>query len=123
MRITLCGSARFEEEFHAWNEKLTMAGHVVYSLAVLPSWKSGNKDWYTPDQKQTLDLAHLAKILHSDSIVVLNRGNYVGDSTRRELEWALMNGKQIYWTEDPDLLHWQHAGNLVNHAPWAPERK
>lgn len=101
MRITLCGSARFEEEFHQWNERLTLANHIVYDLAVHPSRK-GEKNWYGDNESQiktSLDLAHLAKILYSDAIVVLNKGGYFGFSTTREIQWATMLGKKVYWLE------------------------
>jgi hypothetical protein len=97
MRITLCGSAKFEDAFHEWNEKLTLAGHIVYDLAVHPSIKGGEKNWYDEDTKIRLDLAHLGKILNSDAIVVLNVEGYFGDSTKREIAWAKMNGKGIFW--------------------------
>lgn len=97
MKLTLCGSTRFEGMFHHWNQTLTLKGHVVYGLAVYPSFKEGEKNWYTEAQKTTLDLAHLAKILHSDAIVVIDVDEYYGDSTRREIEWARMVGKKVYW--------------------------
>ena len=106
MRITLCGSARFEREFHDWDEDLTMAGHVVYSLAIYPSSKAGVKDWYDEKQKVTLDLIHLAKIDNSDAVVVINVGGYVGQSTAREVEWARIKGKTIYYVEPVEGAGW-----------------
>lgn len=102
MRITLCGSARFEQQFHEWNEKLTLAGHIVYDLSVHQSLK-GNKDWYNEETKIKLDLAHLGKILHSDAIVVLDVNAYTGFSTKREIQWARMCDKEVYWLEDPEV--------------------
>jgi hypothetical protein len=61
MKFTICGSARFESEWHAYNKKLGLAGHISYSLMTFPSVE-GDKSWYTDDEKETLDLAHLAKI-------------------------------------------------------------
>lgn len=104
MRITLCGSARFEKEFKEWNEKLTIAGHVVYELAVHPSQKEGNKDWYDEQTKIMLDLAHLAKIDNSDAIVVIDVDGYVGFSTGREIQWARMKGKRVFWIT-PNRVH------------------
>lgn len=95
MKITLCGSARFESAFHEWNKKLTLAGHVVYSLAVFPSQEQ-EKNWYTERQKQTLDLIHLAKIENSDWIFVLDVGGYVGESTAREIQFAKIMKRGIY---------------------------
>lgn len=97
MKLTLCGSARFEKEFHHWNEALTLAGHVVYSLAVYPSSKGGEKNWYDAAIKQSLDLAHLAKIEESEGIVVINVDNYIGESTIREIEWARLRNKKIFY--------------------------
>ena len=33
-RITLCGSTRFRDAFDFWNTHLTLAGNVVYSVAL-----------------------------------------------------------------------------------------
>lgn len=99
MRITLCGSAKFEQEFKEWNELLTLAGHVVYSLAVYPSDHGGDKDWYTPSEKTMLDLVHKRKIDNSEAILVLNVGGYIGESTQSEILHAVDHGKQVYWLE------------------------
>ena len=101
MIITLCGSARFEPEFKAWNKRLTLAGHVVITLAVYPS-DEGGKEWYTPAQKETLDLVYLQKIDAADAVLILNVGGYVGASTRRELAWARLQGNDVFWLEEPD---------------------
>lgn len=97
MKITLCGSARFEAGFKRWNELLTLDGHVVYSLSVYPSDKIG-KDWYTEDQKKMLDAVHKLKIDNSDAIVVIDEDGYIGESTRSEIEHAKQNGKLVFYT-------------------------
>ena len=102
MRITLCGSAKFEPLFHEWNEKLTLAGHVCYSLAVFPSTKGENKNWYNEDQKTMLDLVHFAKIDNSDGIVVLNKDGYIGFSTNREIKWARLKNKKVFYIDRID---------------------
>jgi len=101
MRVTLCGSTRFEPFFHEWNHKLAVAGHTVYSLSLFGReekdvGKEGNKT-VTEAEKITLDLVHLDKILNSDAIVVINVGDYVGFSTSREIQWARMKGKAVFW--------------------------
>lgn len=97
MNLTLCGSAKFEKEFHEWNEKLTLAGHVVYSLAVFPSTKGNVHEWYDELIKKKLDFAHFAKIDNSDAIVVLDVNFYVGKSTQNEIMWARLKGKKVYF--------------------------
>lgn len=99
MIITLCGSARFEEQFVRANKNLTLAGHVVFGLSVYPSQMEGKKDWYTQEEKGKLDAAHLRKIDASDAIVVLNVEGYVGESTAGEINWAAVHGKRVYYLE------------------------
>ncbi len=114
MKITLCGSTRFMDQYHAWNRWLALQGHVVYSVAT-----SVKGDFSpTDDQKETLDLVHLAKILNSDAILVINclrmpgqykynvdqvkwdllTEAYIGESTKREVKWAKMNHKENMYT-------------------------
>ena len=106
MKITLVGSCRFENEYKFWNELLTLRGHIVYSVAVLPSDKEGLKTWYMDEQKKFLDLVHLKKISESDAILVITRDRfyfseasknnpYIGESTAYEILWAKMNNKLV----------------------------
>lgn len=103
MRITLCGSTRFESLFHEWNHKLACAGHTVYSLSLFgrEATDAGKDDkkTITEQEKITLDLVHLDKILNSDAIVVINLDRYVGFSTAREIQWARMKDKMVFWVE------------------------
>lgn len=99
MIITLCGSARFEQQFKNWNEILTLAGHTVFSLSVYPSDKAGEKNWYTPEEKLILDQAHFKKIDASQAIFVLNKYAYIGESTLNEIEYAKISNKIIYALE------------------------
>lgn len=97
MIVTLCGSARFENRFKSWNQRLSLQGHVVLSLAVYPS-DAGGKDWYTPDQKERLDAVHRLKIDASEAIfVVCGPERYVGTSTLSEVLHALSTGKRVWW--------------------------
>jgi hypothetical protein len=100
VKITICGSLRFEDAVQQWHERLAFAGHTVYSMVALPSQKGNIKDWYTPTQKQTLDLLHLSKIEESDAIFVVNVDGYIGESTAREIEWAQIRCKTIYTLQD-----------------------
>lgn len=109
MKITLCGSTRFADLFREANEKLSLAGHIVYSLGVFPP-----KEDVTAEQKEVLDLVHLRKIAESDAVVwVTDESNYIGDSTRRELIWAHMLGK--------DIAHYRQVdGSLTRSKPGIP---
>ena len=104
MKITLCGSTRFMEQFHAWGKHMALNGHVVYSVAT-----SVKGDWKpTEYEKTTLDLVHLAKIEESDYIFVITcprlpgedqiEEAYIGESTAREIQWADIRGKCIVYS-------------------------
>ena len=97
MKITLCGSTKFKDEFTMINTKLTLAGHIVYSVA---SFIHSEENTITEEQKKKLDLIHLKKINESDAIVVLNVDNYIGESTGKEIEWAKINDKIIFYLEN-----------------------
>lgn len=102
MKITLCGSTRFMQQFHEANVALTLAGHVVYSVAT-PSHNDLNPE---PNQKVILDLVHLKKILDSDVIVLVgveeDGSTYLGQSTTREVAWGLMLEKRFCFWGHPE---------------------
>ena len=98
-KITLCGSTRFPEAFQFWNTNLTLAGNVVYSVALSAH---GEPSEGRPDaeEKRVLDQVHLKKILNSDSIFVLDVNGYIGESTSREIKFARENGRDVYFLSE-----------------------
>ena len=97
MKIALCGSTRFKDQFHEWNQKLSKLGHVVYSVASF----GHSGDPLSAEEKIVLDLVHLRKIIESDAIFIVGWQTdlhtlYVGESTSREIIWARMLGKRIF---------------------------
>jgi len=97
MKITLCGSTKFKEQFEKANQELTLGGNIVYSVAAFGH--ADAKNW-TEEQKTTLDLVHFAKIEESDVIYVIDVDNYIGFSTAREIQWAKMRGKKIFYLSE-----------------------
>jgi hypothetical protein len=100
MKICLCGSTRFKKEYLFWNALLTASGHVVYSVSM---WSHGDRVDPSPQLKRKLDAVHMAKIANSDVIFVIDcdlqtrpRIVYTGDSTKREIEYAEILGKDVY---------------------------
>lgn len=90
--ITLCGSTRFRKEFEEINKKLTIQGNIVISVG----WFSHSDDEApTEDQKKLLDEVHIKKIDISDEIYVIDVNGYIGESTKREIEYAELKGKGI----------------------------
>jgi hypothetical protein len=104
--ITLCGSTRYKQHFEITNRRLTMDGNVVISLGVFGHTDLPDYDWTTDasDLKRTLDRLHFQKIDMADEVYVVNPGGYVGESTAREIAYALTTGTPVrYLTDDyPD---------------------
>lgn len=102
--ITLCGSTRFKDEFMAVNQRLTLAGNVVISVGFFGHADLPGYDWTTDasDLKRTLDSLHFQKIRMADEIYVIDPGGYIGESTRREIDYATSLGKPVqYLSADP----------------------
>jgi len=74
------------------NRELTFAGVIV----VAPSQADESP---TPEQKAVLDALHLRKIDLADRVLVVNPGGYVGESTRREIDYARAAGKPVSFTD------------------------
>jgi hypothetical protein len=78
-----------------------LQGNIVLSCGL--SLKEGYEDIIVDlpidDVKRDLDFLHLRKIDLSDEIFVLNVGGYIGDSTQREIEYALSTGKKVKYLE------------------------
>lgn len=104
---TLVGSTRFPEAFQIVTMHLTLAGRIVippglYGHADLPTggkFLCSDGDEFAP-VKQQLDTLHYRKIDISDGIYVVNVGFYIGNSTRREINYAHGHHKTVEYLFD-----------------------
>lgn len=100
--VCLCGSTRFVETFNEWRKRLTLEGKIVLSIElVLPQSSREDPQHNDYKVKQGLDELHLRKIDLADEVMILNVGGYIGESTKRELEYAKALGKVIKYLEGP----------------------
>lgn len=101
--VVLCGSTRFAEAFRTANLSETLAGRIVLSIGC--DMRSDAElfahlgEAEVSHIKAGLDELHLRKIDLADEVLVLNVGGYVGESTRREIDYAISQGKVIRWLE------------------------
>ncbi len=95
--ITLCGSIKFKEEFEKIQEELTLAGNIVLTPNFFHSVK---KEEINNEIKNMLDKMHKQKIDMSDEIYVINVGEYIGESTKSEIEYAKTKNKKISYLEN-----------------------
>ena len=98
--VTLCGSTRFKDQFQKVQKRLTLEGYIVISVGLFGH--SGDDEVWKPGTKEMLDDMHLRKIDLADEIFDINVGGYIGESTRREIEYAENTGKKINYLEKPN---------------------
>jgi len=104
-RITcFCGSSRFIDQMAVLMWEYEKAGRISLGLHLLPGhYVRGVADHLAEAQGVAahMDALHLRKIDLADEVVVVNVGGYVGDSTRREIEYARARGKPVRYLEVP----------------------
>jgi hypothetical protein len=98
--ITLCGSTKFKDEFLQEQKRLTLEGNIVISVGLFGH--SGDNEVFTENTKQMLDDMHKRKIDMADEIFVINKGGYVGSSTKSEIEYATKHNKKVNYLENID---------------------
>ena len=91
--ITLCGSTRFKDEFYEAQKKLTLEGNIVISVGLFGH--SGDNEVWSEGTKEMLDDMHKRKIDMADEIFVINVDDYIGSSTKSEIEYALSHDKKV----------------------------
>lgn len=94
--VCLCGSTKFEREFLEVQKKETLAGNIVLSVG----W-FGHKAKVPPteEEKKRLDRLHLHKIDMAQTVFVVNPDGYIGESTAREVAYAVFTKKALRWYE------------------------
>lgn len=95
--ITLCGSTKFKDEFIREQKRLTLEGNIVISVGMFGH--SGDNEVWSDGTKEMLDDMHKRKIDMSDEIFVINKGGYIGSSTKSEIEYANKHGKKVVYME------------------------
>ena len=95
--ITICGSLRFKKEMMEISEKMELQGNCMLT-PIYPT--KDDKDAYTDEEVLMLDKMHKEKIKISDAILVVNVNNYIGSSTKSEIEYAKSLGKEIIYYTD-----------------------
>ncbi len=102
LTITLCGSSSFIETINEVNEKLSLSGHVVLSLAPV------QKRLITDEQQSLLMAVHFKKIMMSDCVIVIDQHNdepkYIGEMVSREIEWAELNNIPVHYISEIESI-------------------
>lgn len=100
--VCLCGSTRFMDAFFEAGWDFTLKGYIVLSVGVC---KHADKDGahgaeaLGQDVADRLDELHLRKIDLADLVYFLNIGGYIGESTLKELKYAIDRRKSFQFHE------------------------
>jgi hypothetical protein len=94
--ITLCGSIRFQSEMLQYRDQQMRNGKWI----LLP--ENMDIDIQKVDQrvKKQMDELHLRKIDCADKVLIWNRDGYIGESTKKEIDYAHSKNKQIIFLEN-----------------------
>ena len=90
--VCLCGSTKFKEAFKKANREETAKGNIVLTVAMFGHLEGLDMD---SEEKKTFDAVHYDKIKLADEVLVINTDNYIGESTRKEIEYAQSLDKPI----------------------------
>lgn len=92
--VTICGSLKFKKEMIDVSAELEIKyGYVVIQCVYC------DRD-YSDEEMKILGDIHFKKIDISDAIFVVNVSGYIGESTKREIEYAKKLGKEIMYLEN-----------------------
>ena len=117
--VCLCGSTRFSEAFQKAQFDLTMAGEIVLTIGC--NMKTDTelfKDYSESELKEIktkLDELHKRKIDLADEVLILNVGNYIGESTASEMSYAYAHNKPVRFLNPSKALdfNWNHIENRI----------
>ena len=97
--VCLCGSTRFMQAFFDAGWKFTLEGKIVLSVGVCKHAEHHGGEALGQKIANKLDELHLRKIDLADSVFVLNVDGYIGESTRKEIEYAKSKDRPIAYLE------------------------
>ena len=93
--VTICGSMRYAKEM------ITIATELEtkHGWCVIQCVYDIKSNSITKEEMDNVVNAHWKKIDISDAIYVVNIGGYIGNSTKREIEYAQNTGKEVIYHE------------------------
>ena len=94
--ICVCGSVRFKDEMLKFRDEQNANGNWI----LLPENMEIDIQKIDTRVKDAMDSLHKAKIDHADSVLIWNRNGYIGESTEREIWYAVAISKPIRYLDE-----------------------
>ncbi len=101
--VCFCGSSQFLGQMAAAMWECEKLGTIAMGLHLLPEWYPGIQADHQAEAEgiaEVMDELHLRKIDLADRVFVMNVGGYIGDSCRREIDYATSLGKRVDYLEE-----------------------
>lgn len=119
--MTLCGSTKFKDVFELKAAEMSWRGKIVLKPEVYTHWYNGE---LSQRDEQFLDDLHKDKIRESDEIYVVNPFDYIGRSTKSEVEFAIQRHIPVTFMQMPSRKHMSwielHAKRAGAKFLWCP---
>ena len=93
--VTICGSMKFRNEMMMIAEKLELKQRYI----VIQCIYGDSSREYNESEMEILSQLHFEKIKISDAIYVVNVNGYIGEATKKEIEFAKSLNKEILYLE------------------------
>ncbi len=90
---TICGSMKFAEEM----KKIAYQLEIEKEYNILQCVYVKDTTILTEEDIKKLEEAHYKKIDISDGIYVVNINGYIGESVKKEIEYAKKNNKEVLY--------------------------
>lgn len=97
--VCLCGSTRFMQEFFDYGWIYTLRGYIVLSIGVCKHAEGHGGEALGQDVADMLDKLHLHKIDLADEVFIINKDGHIGESTRKEIDYAMKHSKLMVYLE------------------------
>jgi len=102
--VCLCGSTRFVEAWKKATRTESLNGKIVLSVGVMIH--ADDEPIKEGPAKALLDELHLRKIDLAHEVLILDVDGYIGESTRREVTYAIKQKKRIrYLSKEEEASH------------------
>lgn len=89
--VTICGSMRFKQEMMTIASEL----ELKYGYLVIQCVYFSEDQILSKKDIELLNKIHYQKIELSDAIYIVNVNGYIGDATKKEIEYARLLNKEI----------------------------
>lgn len=90
--VTISGSTKFKEEFHKLASELENDGCIVLTTHV---FTHADNLPITEEKISMFEEMYQQQIDMSSILFVINKNGYIGESVRKEIDYATKQGKEI----------------------------